>query len=809
MRSYCCAGIQKNYRKRSTLLRRGMASRCLASAFALQSAFAVSNAGNESKPASMNVSFKMSDALGINADDVKNLNNMPEQTLLHTGLLDVTKPPFSADLTGKQDSTKAIADAVFFGRHHKLAVYFPAGDYLVGDTISCVAGWSDERTPNHKYLPWVENWPCVLIGDRRGNRKPRIILAPKSPGFDKAGKPKPVFDFFARGVVRKNADGPLPAPDGSTNYQQLMYGIDVEIGTGNPGAAVATFDASEGSSIQDCTFDVHAGYTGILHGPGSGGAIFNVTINGGSIGMVLDSGRPACTITGCRFAGQRKAGLSYSQRGALTLVGCEFILSPGVPAVNIENTRGGSASLVDCSIDYTGSAPDTVAIQAKAALYLRDTWIRNAGTLLSSSAGNISAPGVDGWTHVIEAASTCDGYKKPMETPIYVDGKKEFGIVQNLRSTTEGPVNLRSRHLWNEGAFPYWDRPESINVKNAPYHARGDGSTDDTEALQRAINENEIVFLPKGAYRVTKTLKLKPKTKLFGISPSNCMLVPVAISGGDFNDPNNPKPVIQTADTVSAETILAFFSVFTPHEEGSGYSMLDVACGNMIARCILPITGYTVADIDPYRKGIYPWTNWKWEDMDSFTLQLGYLEHLRTPTEDSSFGPDNHEGGIPNWPMVRIHDNGSCRWYIFIDLDSQRQGLRHRRLLVENTKGPVRLYHAQFQHEHGVAEMEISNSENAAVYSVKNERSSTILLIQNSHNILMTGIGGPCWAAKSHKKVIINNSSNVTLSGLTPDFTGANLNLSFVHATLKGGSEIETGEFERPILFKITDESPR
>lgn len=136
-----------------------------------------------------NLQFSVSDALGINVNDIGELNKMKEQSLLRWGFLDVTKPPYSADPTGKEDATKAIADAVFFGRHHKLAVYFPSGDYLVSGTIPCFGGWSDERTPNHKYLPWIETWPCVLIGDRRSDKKPRILLSPNSPGFD---DPNPV-----------------------------------------------------------------------------------------------------------------------------------------------------------------------------------------------------------------------------------------------------------------------------------------------------------------------------------------------------------------------------------------------------------------------------------------------------------------------------------------------------------------------------------------------------------------------------------------------------------------------------------------
>lgn len=778
--------------------------------------------------------FSEEDPLGINIDDIATLNAMKEQQLMHTGFVDVTKQPFLADPSGRKDSTKPIADAVFFGRHHKMAVYFPEGDYLVSDTIPCMAGWTDERTPNNKYLPWMETWPCILIGDQRGKRKPRIILASNSPGFDNPMDPKPVLHFDARSIIRKNTTDPLPANEGSTNYQQLLYGIDITIGKGNSGAAATTFNAAEGSTIQDCTFDVGDGFTGLFGGPGSGGAIFNIKVIGGSIGMHLYSSRPTCTITGCSFTGQREAGIEYAQRGPLILVGCEFMLNPGVPAlisyaiaqeershglkaggVKAGDTRGlivnanGSANLVDCRIDYSKPVKNTVAFEAHSAVYARNTWIRNSGVILTASTGTVHAPVIDQWTHVKEMAVSHDGYTEPMVTPIYIDGKQEFGIVKELQTKNTIPKDLQSRHLWDEENFPYWDKPGYANIKDTPYNAKGDGVTDDTKALQKAIDENKTVFLPKGAYRITRTLRLKPGTKLFGICASYCMIVPAAVEGGDFTDPENPQPAIQTADTSKPGTVLAFFSVFVPHEEGKACYWLDLASADSIVRCVFPISGCTISDLDPFRKGIYPWTNWEWKDMESFALYTGYLKIFWELDDWEPFS-DSHTGGRPNWPMVRVHGKGSGRWYLFVDHDLLSQGFRHRRILIENTDGPFSIYHAQLQYGHGKSEMEISDAENIAVYGIKNERPAVALLISNSRQILLTGVGGPIILNQNRGKIAIENSTDIVLSGLTPDFPDnatkrPSMKSPFVVTTMKDGSTAVTEPYERPILYKIND----
>ena len=49
-----------------------------------------------------------------------------------------------------------------------------------------------------------------------------------------------------------------------------------------------------------------------------------------------------------------------------------------------------------------------------------------------------------------------------------------------------------------------------VDVTKAPYSAKADGKTDDTEAIQKALNDHPdgdyIIYLPHGIYKVTNTI---------------------------------------------------------------------------------------------------------------------------------------------------------------------------------------------------------------------------------------------------------------------------------------------------------------
>jgi Pectate lyase superfamily protein len=86
-----------------------------------------------------------------------------------------------------------------------------------------------------------------------------------------------------------------------------------------------------------------------------------------------------------------------------------------------------------------------------------------------------------------------------------------------------------------------------INVKHAPYNAKGDGVADDTAALQQALLDgcgHKVVYLPNGTYLIKDTLRFHCLGPMVYGQSSEGTVFRLANNAAGFDDPSHPKPVI-------------------------------------------------------------------------------------------------------------------------------------------------------------------------------------------------------------------------------------------------------------------------
>ncbi|PWY88635.1 exo-beta-1,3-glucanase [Aspergillus sclerotioniger CBS 115572] len=105
--------------------------------------------------------------------------------------------------------------------------------------------------------------------------------------------------------------------------------------------------------------------------------------------------------------------------------------------------------------------------------------------------------------------------------------------------TSSGGVFEKSRPLYES-----YSSSSFVSIKSAG--AKGDGSTDDTAAIQKVLDaatDDQIVYFDHGAYIITDTIKVPKHIKITG------EVWPMLMAYGDkFSDATNPIPMLQIGE---------------------------------------------------------------------------------------------------------------------------------------------------------------------------------------------------------------------------------------------------------------------
>jgi hypothetical protein len=140
-----------------------------------------------------------------------------------------------------------------------------------------------------------------------------------------------------------------------------------------------------------------------------------------------------------------------------------------------------------------------------------------------------------------------------------------FSCDSNYRFGGNPDVSGLGRVRFFEGGTPGNPGPETgpypratwyVNVKDAPYNAVGDGMTDDSAAIQRAINDTQgtgrVLYLPPGTYLLGTPLRYRSnsssdRNSFFGFSifqGAGSDETVLRLRDNTLTDPNRPVPVL-------------------------------------------------------------------------------------------------------------------------------------------------------------------------------------------------------------------------------------------------------------------------
>lgn len=419
----------------------------------------------------------------------------------------LTPDRFNVKGDGIHDDTDGIQQAILTVQEKSGygIVFIPEGTYRISRTIHIGTA-------------------CRLIG--YGIKRPVFILAENTPGFqtpaeNDKGQGRYMF-WFTKNV-------PLPGEEirdaNPGTFYSAFSNIDIKIESGNPAAVALRTHYAQHCFVSHVDIHIGDGKAGIYD---VGNEIENVRFFGGDYGIYTTKPSPGWPfmMVDTYFEGQRKAAIKTREAG-LTIVRMEACDMPVV---------------IETEPDYTEK------------LYMEDCRfvnIKDAALIISNelnshnqiSLKNVILSDTPDLAYFRQSGKIVKGAGAIYSVRSFVHGRQ----IDDLGKSPETKTILDMTELKSLPEPALTDIPKLpptsswVNLKDLG--AKGDGVTDDTQAIRNAISNHQVIYMPQGVYRVTDTIALKPDTILIGLNPISTRLT-ILNNTEAFGGFGPPKPLI-------------------------------------------------------------------------------------------------------------------------------------------------------------------------------------------------------------------------------------------------------------------------
>ncbi|EEA23742.1 hypothetical protein TMatcc_006817 [Talaromyces marneffei ATCC 18224] len=397
-------------------------------------------------------------------------------------------------------------------------VYFPAGTYVISSPI-------------------IDYYFTQLVGN------------PNSPAVLQA-----TAGFTGIGLI----DGDQYQSSGkegwmSTNvFLRQIRNLVIDM-TKIPGTTAATgihWPTSQATSLQNVVVNLNADegtqHTGIFIEDGSAGFIGDVIVNGGLQGFNI--GNQQYTMRNVTV-NNAVTGITQLWNWGWTYIG-----------LTLNNCQTGIRFAGSSDAQVVGGVNIIDSTITNVKTFVNTTWTPTANP---AGAGNLILENVVLDTVPTAVAGTGTVYLEGGSTTI-----ANYG--QGHEYTPTGPATLsgtyaaasRPTGLLASGTSNYYTKSKPqyesyttnqvVSIRSAG--AAGDGTTDDTDAINSALksaaSSGSLVFFDYGVYLVSDTIYFPPGSKVVGESYPI-----IAGSGGKFSDASKPYPVVQVGKSGDTGTI--------------------------------------------------------------------------------------------------------------------------------------------------------------------------------------------------------------------------------------------------------------
>ncbi|MXV14076.1 gluconolaconase [Pedobacter sp. HMF7056] len=414
-----------------------------------------------------------------------------------------TPGKYNIKADGKTDVSASLQTAINELKRAKNfgILFIPEGKYLLTRTIQVPAA-------------------IRLIG--YGKTRPEFVLGKNTPGYREQQN---YMVWFTGGLVQ---EGREPADAGAGTFYSALSNIDFRIESGNPEAIAIRSHFAQHSFISHCIINIGEAKAGIYD---VGNEIENVKFYGGQYGITSSRTSPGwpMMMVDTYFEGQRKAAILTREVG-LTIVN---MYAKNVPVVvEMQEDRVDRLFIENSFFENVSQAGIIVSKENNAfsQLNLLNVDCSNVPLLVKFAQSGKRA-GVKEKLYKVQEF-TYGLVMADMETPSRYETISKIAPLGTFpKKMAMDMVQLPAMNTW-------------VNIRDLG--AKGDGETDDTQVFQDAIAANKNIYVPQGWYRITRTLKMSPGTRLIGLHPFGTQFV-LKESEAAFSGFGTPQPVVESS----------------------------------------------------------------------------------------------------------------------------------------------------------------------------------------------------------------------------------------------------------------------
>lgn len=528
-----------------------------------------------------------------------------------------------------------------------------------------------------------------------GPTRPVLVLGANTPGFQKGVANMVVFtggDQYTVGKVPVPVKSAVPYSENvrdanSATFYSAMSNVDFEIGDGNPAAAAVRLRTAQHSYLSHMDFHIGSGLAGVYM---VGNESFDLKFYGGRYGILTEKTSPAWqyTLMDSTFEGQREAAIRGHEAG-LTLINTSIRNTP----VGIEISRGYGDWLWGKDVRFENVSKAAVIISNEDNVYTQVGF------------DNAVAKNTPVFARFRDSGKTVPGYGAA-----YRISEFNYGLMlPGLGDTGKFATNVKGEAL---KAMPAQRAPVMRTLPATKhwasvrdYGAVGDGVTDDTAAVQKAIDSNRVVYLPQGFYMVQDTIRLKPDSVLVGLHPGVTQLV-LPNGSAAYAGTDGPKALLESAK--GGDAIVSGFGLATGEVNPRATALLWKAGADSLVDDIRIQGGHGTRLFDGKRRDPYQ--------------------------KSANFDPTLHWDR--QYPSIWVTDGGGGTFVACWTPSTFAQA----GFYVSNTRTPGKVYELSAEH-HIRAEIVLDNVENWEFLAPQTEQEvrdgmdAVSLEIRNSRNI--------------------------------------------------------------------------